>query len=593
MTFQAIIEFIIFLVIPVVIAGFYFPQKLVDWNRGEKVSRKQVVFWGGLIVLILIGGFVFPIVNLLFPSLPRIALKLELRIVPLIITGLIIFTNLTVRQIIYRLRLKHEKIVLDLGKIDKALILGNIALLLFSGATLIFSWVNNTESVSLIVLTVAFYLIAITNWLLTYFSNILIIEDGIATSLVTMKWNTIKHVEWGKPNDEKISLTIKGGRETKVNIPVNQQAKVKAILQSHHVKEQTPPRHLKPAWLKEPSADWVEYQQKKKAILDSRPKVPIAQFPQRVAAFVIDGAIILIPLFYLFYIFDGWAFALGPYGRFIFYAIILGYISYYNSHHKKGQTIGQRLMHIAVVDRNYNFLSLGKSLFRTSIICLIFVLFRWELPQLNTPVLSTFAGSMLTGGILALAYGTLANMDTRQGIHDLLVESYVVKWPPITEAPLPPPPKRHQAITFSLFVIGFLLFNLASAVFPTQDIRFGVIGSGDFQELETTLSQDKDIISAKVVELLTTRNEEQLPRGDLEVYIWARPDCNKPIDRCEVLIDQTARIVLEKHGFSGEYSNLTITIVNQFDIGFLVQDGSRSREKPVSIWLRDLGLIGI
>lgn len=154
----------------------------------------------------------------------------------------------------------------------------------------------------------------------------------------------------------------------------------------------------------------------------------ISGFWSRLFAFLIDGAILSFAGLILGQIaFDFFA-RLGGWGSLLGFGIALLYFGLFNSYLGKGQTIGKRMVQIKLVDRNSKEISVVNSFIRSAILLAPFFLNQALIPQSVTlspigyPVCFIIFG---IGG--AIIYLYIFNRKTRQSLHDLAVDTFVVK----------------------------------------------------------------------------------------------------------------------------------------------------------------------
>jgi len=318
----------------------------------------------------------------------------------------------------------------------------------------------------------------------------------------------------------------------------------------------------------------------------------IAGFWRRVLALVIDGLILSIPLIVLGFVFRDIAFSLGPWGRLIGYGVIFLYWTYFNSAQRRGQTIGKKVMKIAVIDSKGAYLSVGKSMLRAGVLVLIGLLNGWSLPLLKNPVVALVAGTIVFGGGLALIYGLVFNRKTRQGIHDLIVGSYVVKASPDVEAIVPVIPRIHKRITFGLVGFGLVL-GLAGLFFMkgVANPTFGILEADEWQELQdlqTVLLGSDEFFAVNVQRLNRHRVGSEAVMKDLNVDVWVKKSCSREPRYCDELLKRVARIAFENYADIDNLTGMRITISNRFDLGLARRDLSQGAAWTIEDWRKQL-----
>jgi uncharacterized RDD family membrane protein YckC len=204
----------------------------------------------------------------------------------------------------------------------------------------------------------------------------------------------------------------------------------------------------------------------------------IAGFWRRLFAFLIDAFLVSIPCLLLGYGFHGffsgssrWAAAMGL-------VITLPYFAILGSSIGRGQTVGQRLTGIEVVDAQGNHLPLGKSLLRYSILLVSLAFANAFLPA--------YMAWPLGMALVATIYLYLFNTRTRESLHDLAAGSFVVEtlrtgglegrrlW------------LGHWAILGALGIVGIVSMALIMHTAPMTEetaVERALLDSGEFQEV--------------------------------------------------------------------------------------------------------------
>lgn len=325
-------------------------------------------------------------------------------------------------------------------------------------------------------------------------------------------------------------------------------------------------------------------------IIKEPPQTSIAGFWRRLFAFIIDGFIVAIPLLILGFAFRDIAFSLGPWGRIIGYALIIPYWGYFNSEKRSGQTPGKQVAKIAVVDNSNQYFSMGKSFLRAFILGLIFMLNGWAVPLFQNPIIAIVLAIIVVGGTLALIYGLVFNRTTRQGIHDLLVGSYVINAPPDLEAATPRIPRIHQRITFGLLGIG-LLIGIVGLLVQRSQPTLGIVETGEWeeiQELQSSLMEEGEFFSVGVNRVNRSQIGNSTVLRDLNIEVWAKTSCRRNPGYCDDLVEQVAHTAFEKYDNIENLSGMRIAVVNRFDLGLANGNLTRGTARSMEDWQKEL-----
>jgi uncharacterized RDD family membrane protein YckC len=205
----------------------------------------------------------------------------------------------------------------------------------------------------------------------------------------------------------------------------------------------------------------------------------IAGFWRRLFAYFLDVFLTSIPCLLLAYGFRGffsgssrWAAAIGLVITLLYFAIL-------GSSTGGGQTIGQRLTGIEVVDAQGNHLPLGKSLLRYSILLVSLAFANAFLPA--------YMAWPLGMALVATVYLYLFNTRTRQTVHDLATGSFVVE----TLGTGALEGRRlwlgHWAILGALGLGIIAVALLTRPMTEFEEVQRALLATGEFQEVGVML----------------------------------------------------------------------------------------------------------
>lgn len=305
------------------------------------------------------------------------------------------------------------------------------------------------------------------------------------------------------------------------------------------------------------------------------PDREIGSLWRRIVALVIDsiivgvaGALVALPFFDVFS-------RLGAWGRLIGFCLALPYFVLLNSRIGNGQTLGKRAMHLQVVDRHGEPISVSKSFVRYSVLSAPFFLNSLRLPITRTPEVVTFLLAVAVFGLDAITiYLVLFNRRTRQGLHDLAAGSYVAdadKSGPLAVLPIW---KGHWVIGGTLVVVGVI----AGKVLETKLTKLANFPAmfADARIVESL----NHVQSASVSDLTSTSSSgDQKKRIYVVTVFWSGTQNQE-----EKFVNQVASRILQNDPTVADRDILRIVIVRGYDLGIASAERSDPFEDSPAGW---------
>lgn len=312
----------------------------------------------------------------------------------------------------------------------------------------------------------------------------------------------------------------------------------------------------------------------------------VAGFWRRVAADIVDAAIITAACALIGLGLRDAAFRLGSWGPVIGFALGAAYLGLLNSRLTGGRTPGKRLLGIITVGRDGDPPPVGRTLLRGSILSLIVA---GSSPAFDVPVLSTLAMLAALGGGLYLAYGLFFDRETRRGPHDLIAETYVVEIPP--PGPGADPPQTRPAHTRLALGCGGLTVALGVAILvsgvtihPTR-LVFGVIPVVEAPaaaDLRARIEADPRFTDVDVQRGVSTSLEEEDAVFDtLRVQVVMRGRCDEVVGECSAAAAEVAEMALATYGEADQIEAVQVTVTNRLDMGWFRFSGSVTEVQEV------------
>lgn len=307
----------------------------------------------------------------------------------------------------------------------------------------------------------------------------------------------------------------------------------------------------------------------------SLPVREIAGFWRRLGAFLIDSLIVGLGALLITFPFSGSLSRVGAYGRLLGVLVALPYYAILNSKVGNGQTLGKRWLDIRVVDQAGNPISLARSTVRYAVLAIPYFLDDLVLPATRTPWLVSYLLVLLGLVSFATLYLILFNLQTRQGVHDLVTGTFVAQASVGGPVDVRPIWKPHWIILASLLVMAFvgpqLLGNRVLRQLPYGQIL------EDVRLLESM--SDVQAASAQIRTDLSSGNSYGARSLVLTVY-WT----GKSTDR-EAFADTIAKEILDSDESAKGYNTIRVELVRGYDLGITHARVSYPFEHSPADWL--------
>lgn len=306
-----------------------------------------------------------------------------------------------------------------------------------------------------------------------------------------------------------------------------------------------------------------------------------AGFWRRLFAFAIDVFVTALPCGILGFAFYNFFSRSEAAGILIGFALTLPYFAILGSSVSAGQTIGHRITHIEVVDREGKFISLKRSLFRYLILLGPILLSSVVLPIPGGSGVKASIDWLIFGAEVAIVYLYLFNRSTRQSLHDLATDTYVVDAKTVGGVELPRFWAWHWVILGGSALVGAVL---------VMGLGNKIGQSGPFPELiaiqQAVLDSGK-VQSAGVSIQKNWRNGETSTGLSVSV-VWK----GKPLS-IERNASEIADIVLLADSHAVDRDFITVRFHEGFMIGFATFSYNRQVSHNPSAWIKQIQDYGL
>jgi uncharacterized RDD family membrane protein YckC len=287
--------------------------------------------------------------------------------------------------------------------------------------------------------------------------------------------------------------------------------------------------------------------------LAATPAAAPLPFWRRLIAFAVDGVILglgcgslgLMALPLMEYV--------GPWGRAVGAAIGVAYFGFCGSHLTGGRTLGKRLMNIAVVRRDGTNLPLPAAFARATLLILPMLFNGWDVS--DSMVFEILATIAVFGLGAAIVYLFFFNRRTRQGLHDLAVNSVVVRAEPaqLVDATVWRP---HFIVLAVLFALG------AGGIWLMSTLVEKAVNLPALEKAQKNIAALKGSESVSVMDSVTAASEGRRRWISATVTTYAPPS-----DR-ERMANEIAAIILRDVPEAASRDRIVVRLVHGYDFLF-------------------------
>lgn len=309
---------------------------------------------------------------------------------------------------------------------------------------------------------------------------------------------------------------------------------------------------------------------------------PVAGFWRRLAAWLIDSLLLGIFGQIVGLIFAPFWFQAGSYGRFFGLGVIFLYFGIQNSKLCNGQTVGKRLMRIAVRDANNQPIGLWKSAARILLLAVPAMLNGWNLPILQNPVVSAVVTVIFLGLGGSILYTMVFNRGTRQGLHDLICGTYVVHMAGQPVEAFPKAARIHWIISGVIVGLSVVLLGVGYWVAPTFKQQPALAVPLKLYEI---LKTDDRFISMGVQDQMFYSNRS-VPQHLLIIQGWYKGKIS--LKSSDALMTELAGVVMENVPEIDTYDGIKITLTSAYDLGIASAHISFSRAYSIEDWRKKI-----
>jgi uncharacterized RDD family membrane protein YckC len=309
---------------------------------------------------------------------------------------------------------------------------------------------------------------------------------------------------------------------------------------------------------------------------------PIAGFWRRFFAWVIDSLILGVIGQVIGFLFSSFLFSLGPYGRPIGLLFIIPYFGVLNSKIGGGQTLGKRLLNIAVRNKDNEPIGVGRSIIRISLLAFPALFNGWAVPIFQNYVVTWFLALLIYGLGGAILYTMVFNRKTRQGLHDLLLGTYVVHLDGRSIEAFPTSARIHWTVTW--FWIGFVaISSLVMLLIAPTLIAKSPLASA--MSIYHVLQDDPRFFGVGVNDNTVLSSNGKTSHA-LIITAWCKGSLEG--DEKKAVVASLVKTVLDTTQNINDYDGIQIKLTSSYDIGIASWSSSMSFSDSIASWRKQI-----
>jgi uncharacterized RDD family membrane protein YckC len=272
---------------------------------------------------------------------------------------------------------------------------------------------------------------------------------------------------------------------------------------------------------------------------------------------------------------------LGGVAIVIGFALTLAYFAILGNSIGGGQTIGHRITQIQVVGRGGEHISLTRSLLRYLIVLGPILLTSAVLPSFVGHGIKASIDWLFFGAEIVIVYLYVFNTRTRQSLHDLATNTYVVDALIVGRVEFPRIWPWHWAILGGSAFVGLALL-----------IGFGntIRDAGPYPELIVIQKAVLDSGSVQSADVSIQKNwsNGKTSTGLIVSVVWRGDPTN--IERSATEI---AKIVLQADSHASGQDFVTVRFLEGYSIGFATFNKNRQVSHSPEIWIKQIQDFGL
>jgi uncharacterized RDD family membrane protein YckC len=305
-----------------------------------------------------------------------------------------------------------------------------------------------------------------------------------------------------------------------------------------------------------------------------------AGFWRRFSAFLLDVIILAIAGQVIALALSSVLFELGPYARIPGQFLALLYFGLMDSFVGNGQTLGKRLVGVGVRNAEGQPIGIGRSMLRTLIWLVPETMNGWSAPVMSNPIVGAITTVMVAGVGGAVVTTMIFNRRSRQGLHDMLTDTYVLRVGGMPVAALPKASRRQWILSGAMMSFSVLLiiglWILAPRIMQSNLERI--------TNLQNALESDRRFFTAGVIDE-TFYDQKRTHMLRLNVWIKGLPQESTRT----VVMNEIAGLALTKVRDIDRFDLVRIDLNSAYDFGIAWGNTSHYDAETVRTWRERVG----